>query len=229
MIMFTRPVSFLACSLLTCVLFAGCGPRDQEAEEAQPADAIEDRADATADLPAERTDTLMIEGQPEPVTLILFRGEDVPVVTYYPFGDFEPNVVSSSQGAGVHFVATFGGIPTEAATLRLFFPSRESGLNDPGELQILVEEPGGIAEIEGFEIEEANGTTPCPNPEHAWTVRPADGNTGFMCISDYEGRWYLVIASYPQEYGDGFEPRAEIILREVRWIGSGDPQDEPNV
>lgn len=206
----------------TALLSAGCG----SAEEAPPPEQEPVEEDPTTGLPEDKIDSLQIEGQVEPVTLRLYRDPELPVVTYYPEGDFEPEVVLSSQGTGVHFTATFGGVRNEDATMRLFFPEQYSTLNDPDELQTLVEEPGGIAEIEGFTLRRAENGTPCPRAEHAWIVEPEGDRTGFMCISSRGERWFVVIASYPLEYSEGFGPRASIILRELRWTAPPQTADE---
>lgn len=195
------------------VLTAGCRTGD----DAPPPEEEPVEEDPTAGLPEEKIDTLQIEGQSEPVTLQLYRNPDLPVVTYVPEGDFDAQVVGSSEGMAIHFTATFGGVRNEDASMRLFFPSEFSNLNDPAQLQALVEEPDGIAEIEGFALQEATGETPCPRAEHAWTIRPEADRTGFMCISSRGERWFLVIAAYPIEYSEGFGPRAAIVLRELQW------------
>lgn len=203
---------------------ASCGSDEPEQATDDPAP----REDIAADLAPVKPDTLYVEGMPEPVTLQLYTVEQVPVATYFPQHDFEPEVVVSAEGTGVHFVASFGGVRNDDAWMRLFFPAPHSVLNDADQLQALVEEPGGLAEIEGFALEEREPGEPCPMASRMWMVSTDDSRAGFMCVSSRGDRWLLAMAAHPLEYGDGFGPRAAVVLRELRWLqvdsdGDGSP------
>lgn len=213
--------------ILAILLFAGCG-RDES--ESQP-DSIAPQAapEPTAGMPDHKPDTLTIEGMPEPVTLRLFHRQGLPVATYYPEGDFDPEVVTSAQGSAIHFVASFGGSRNENASIRLFFPFNLSPLNDPSQLETLFVEPDGLADIEGYSIASTSGSASCPAARHTWSLEADDGRIGFACIANQDDNWYLAIASYPAEYGDGFGPRALPIIRELRTIEtSAEPDSDPD-
>ncbi len=202
--------------IILVLIFAGCG------EPESPPDAVEELAevqqDPAAGLPEQKQDTLYVEGQPEAVTLELFHDEALPAVTYLPEGEFDPEVVESSQATALHLVASFGGVRNEDAWMRLFFPAPHSALNDADQLQTLVTEPDGIADIEGFTLEERETGSPCPMASRMWMIRTEDDRTGFMCISSRGDSWFLAMAAYPLEYGDGFGPRAAVVLRELQWL-----------
>ncbi len=203
--------------VLLIFLYAGCGGSETRSDT--DATSPSPPTDLTAGLPEQKPDTLLVEGMPEPVTLRLFHDEGLPALTYFPEGDFEPEIVTSALGTAIHFVATFGGVRNENAALRLFFPFRQGPLNDPAQLETLFTEPDGLADIEGYSLDPTNGGSACPRPHRSWAFLADDGRTGYACISDREGQWFLAIAVFPPEYSDGFGPRALPILREIQPVG----------
>lgn len=180
-------------------------------------DAPSDDTPAAA-LPQERLDTLEIEGQREPVALQLFTHEELPAAFYYPVGDFDPELVPSPVGFGVHFTATFGGVRTEEAAMRFFFPAIGTELNNPNELRTLVEEPGGIAEIEGIRLGDERVDAACEPLTYCRNIDSTTGQTGYIGLGSNDDQWYLVIIAYPVEFGDGFGPRARLLLDRMEWV-----------
>lgn len=198
---------FIVPALIVTLLGLGACGGDSARTDDEPSEA----------LPQERVDTLEIEGQREPVRLQLYSHDELPASFYYPVGDFDPELVPSPVGYGVHFTATFGGVRAEEASMRFFFPAAGTPLNNPNELRTLVEEPGGIAEIEGIILGEERPATACEPLEYCRNIAPSTDLTGYIGLGNHENQWYLVIIAYPAEFGDGFAPRSQLLLDRMVW------------
>lgn len=193
----------------------GAPPSSSPAAAAQPG-AIGDTAVAAAARPQTRTDTLLLEGTAEPVELVLVRapaGFPLPFSTYAT-GDFIVEPAESEGGdPAVRFIAAFGGVRNDEAFL-------EVAAHPPGETEA---EAAGRAERAAGE----GGDVVAPGePGLEWAVRrwriarrdPRGGwILGFAGLGRHGDRWFHVLARYPGEYGDGFGPRADLILEHWRW------------
>jgi hypothetical protein len=219
------PTTALVLSLI--LLMIGCGPR--ESEQPPPEPDPDDPAGVDHGFERSIQDTLHIEGEPTPVTLTLFDGRESPILLYYPEGDFIVSESPSREGYGVHLIANFGDRRNDDASLRFFIPSRDSYLNGPPQLEQLLTERDGLADIEGYTLTPADGSAFCPGNHQEWRIDPRNNQvTGRACIGESNGRFFLVINAYPPEYGDGFAPRSELIREHVYWVDSGLPLMRPH-
>jgi hypothetical protein len=210
----------LSIFLLISVL-AACGRTPEE----EPAVANDEDADLEVpahSMPSQRTETLVVEGEPQEVTLRLFESPESPILIYYPEGDFSASEVRSSQAYGAHLVSSFGGTRNEDAWIRFYFPHPGSRQNSPEALQMLIEEEDGIADIEGFQLSPAGGDGGCPGNARAWTI-VSRNQSGGICIGSRDDRYFLMVATYPPEFGDGFGPRHDLILRHTYWRDTEQP------
>jgi hypothetical protein len=209
------PLSRLVSILILISLIAACGRSPEEETAVQTDDDVDLEVPAHT-MPSQRTETLVVEGEPRQVTLRLFESPESPVLIYYPEGDFAASEVRSSQAYGAHLVATFGGTRNENAWIRFYFPHVGSRQNSPEALQMLIEEEDGIADIEGFQLAPAGGDGGCPGQARAWTIVSRE-QSGGICIGSRDDRYFLMIATYPPEFGDGFGPRHDLITRHTYW------------
>jgi hypothetical protein len=215
-----RLLPILSAALVLVLMLGACGQREEASDRVDP-EPLDDEP-APHGMEPSRVDTLHVEGHAEPVSLQLFDAPGSPALIYYPSDDFSPSEVGSGQAFGVHFVATFGGVRNDDAWIRYFFPTPGSRLDDPDALQMLIEEPDGIADIEGFDVEATGGSGQCPGDARAWTI-VSQQVTGGICVGSRDDRYFLMIASYPHEYGDGFAPRAEVMRRNSYWRDTLEP------
>lgn len=196
-----------------CLLLgaAACAPDPEPAAppgapalEAAP-DTVEAGAPEAA-RPASVTDTLRVEGTPEPIDLRLVTYADVPLPfsTYLPEG-WDDDVLGSGEGTAVRF--TMG-----EASLSLFVPMHAATEADVTDLaRAVADSRGGARPLE---------------PPGAW-ARSAfafaeGGRVGTVRVGAHGGTFFYVLEDYPVEYGDGFAPRARLVLDRLRWAdGAG--------
>lgn len=202
---------------------APAGDAARSSDEARAAE----RGDALPRRPRSRTDTLMVEGTPEPVRLTLFRspeGFPLPFSVYVPEdmrAEVEDGDASDAEGSAVRFVAEFGGQRNPGAFVHLFvFP--------PG-----TDQNRAIAQARAYEVSRgvpvSRGLDPLadsgreagmPWALRAFAFRYESGGqwyVGAIGIGEKGGRFYQIVRHFPAEYGDGFGPRAELISRAWRW------------
>jgi hypothetical protein len=168
-----------------------------------------------------RVDTISVEGMPEPIELRLTREPpefDLPFTTYVPEGFLiEPK--EDGDLDAIRFVAAFGGVRNPSAFLEVaayppeIAPDRASWVGSS--IQGLTPLPQGERRAD-WAVEEwrAEGRDPS-GPYVAWLGLGRAGE-----------RWFHVLSRYPLEYGDGFPPRAAVILEEWRWA-DGEPLTAP--
>jgi hypothetical protein len=196
------------------LLLAGCGgeggtpaPQPQPpAPVAQPAP-----ADAASQRPATRTAEIEIEGTPEPVALRLYTppaGFPLRFTTYLP-EEMEAETASSGEGDAVRFVARFGGRLEPRALVSLFV--HPEGTDETAARQHADALASG-----------AGRSGAGREQRHAWSIHerqyrgPGDV-VGQVAVGRQGGRYYSISVEYPPEYGDGFAPRAQLVIDEIEW------------
>lgn len=181
------------------------------------------RVDTTPEIPAETAgptsrpetlqDTLVLEGMPEPVTLRLYRsppGFPLPFGTYLP-ADLVAEPASSGGRDAVHFYANFGGQRNDAARVEMaVYPE---GTTEEGARSALASATGGSLVAEG-------------ERRYPWALAEYAAPTGQVVsrgmLGRHDGRFFHVLVRYPAEFGDGFGPRAAMVLKHWQWEdGSG--------
>lgn len=219
----------LAATLAALLALAGCGepaterPAGASEEPVATADGGHETARSSApDRPETVTESIRSEGMAEPVELQLFRAPEefpLPFSTYVP-SDMDPTADASGRTA--HFTAEFGGIRSEDAFLHLYvFPE-----GTPAQEALAVMK--GYKTSRGVPV--SQGLEPIadelPRPDLQWATEAAyrflyeSGNTwytGTIGVGEWNDRYYMIVRHYPQEYGDGFAPRAALLLERWRW------------
>jgi len=179
------------------------------------------RVDTTPEIPAETAgptsrpetlqDTLVLEGMPEPVTLRLYRsppGFPLAFGTYLP-ADLVAEPAPSDDA--VHFYANFGGQRNDAARVEMkVYPegtTEESARNE------LASTTGGSLVAAG-------------ERRYPWTLAEYAAPSGAVVsrgmLGRHDGRFFHLLVRYPAEFGDGFAPRAAMVMKHWQWEdGSG--------
>lgn len=209
----------LSSALLLAVLAAGCA--EPEPTPTSPPDGPPVSADTAAEappevsgsfsLPATVTDTLYVEGEPEPVTLRLVQpqGAALPFATYIP-EDLDYEASASGEGDSHRF--TLGDPSSEySATLFLFVPSEESGLADP---QAYAQALAG----DGVALQALDDAPSWVENGYSWF---ADGRFGTVRAGTRSGRRFYMVETMQEEMGDGFAPRAGTVLSHWLWLPDG--------
>lgn len=224
----------LGAILLAALLLGGCGEGGEEAEgpaagagDTLPGDTLSggppragapSAQDTLPERPATRADTIFLEGMPEVTELTLVRspaGFDPAFSTYVP-EEMVPVFTRPDRGLELRFVAAFGGVRNEEASLGvLVYPPEAT------EEEVLTE---------ARRVAEAHGATGQPSRPGRWEwsrVEYPFGEVararvfGTVAVGRHVDRWFRILLRYPPEYGDGFAPRAELILEEWRWEDTG--------
>ena len=175
--------------------------------DAPEPDTSASRPTAPGSRPETATATISVEGTEEPVDLRLATFEDAPLPfsTYVPAG-WTDNVLGSGEGTAV-FLASSETDPR--GFVSLFVPydgTRESALASAREV---ARQRGGVREIEA----------------EPWAVEAlafaGDGKLGTVRVGEHAGTFFSVHVEYPEEMGDGMEPRAALVLDRLRWADDG--------
>lgn len=224
-----RVVAIVAAALLS----GGCG----EGEEAEgpaagavdtvPGDTLSggrpgagspSEQDTLPERPATRADTIFVEGMPEVTELTLVRspaGFEPAFSTYVP-EEMVPVFTRPDRGLELRFVAAFGGVRNEEASLGiLVYPP------DATEEEVLTE-ARRVAETHGASGEPARpGRWEWSRIEYPLGDVARARVLGTVAVGRHVDRWFRILLRYPPEYGDGFAPRADLILEEWRWGDTG--------
>lgn len=208
------PLPALLAGALAAVLSASCGPGGE-----RPRAAERGAADRVSEIPAEATgptsrpevrrDTITVEGTPEPVALRLYRtppGFPLPFSTYAT-ADLVPEAAPGAPGEAVRFVAAFGGRRTDSAYV---------------EVRVHAGGVGEEAAREALRAAVGGGAAAAPAQQrYPWALAEFSGNTGATvahgALGRHQGEFFHVLVRYPADFGDGFAPRAAVIVDEWRW------------
>ncbi len=195
-------------ALAALLPLAACGadeppaPFPPEAASGETApDTLAPEAAPVGDLPLTKPATMRGEGQQGTLTLVREDDFPLPFATYRPEG-MTSDWGASDEGAGAHF---FVG----DATLTIFVPATD---------------PGNLAEW-ARETAESMGEPSQLDAFPRWTVAAYSFGgadvTGSVRAGRHAGRAFYVLETMPLERGSGFAPRADVVLREWRWLDDG--------
>lgn len=210
----------------TVVLTAsfGCAIRPQN--EVLTSTAVSDRPDAIlasfptkANRPPTKSVTIAVEGEKTPVTLRLYDQYSNLFTTYYPEQDFLPEGVSSGEGTGVRFIANFGGVKNNNAYVSFSFLRSTKNL---GQLRNLISGKSGLIESNKWQVVSRTRTAPYRWVKEKIVFKKRQGNqniTGTIYLGQQNNKAFYVVTHYPVEYGDGFSPRAHLILQNLEVGG----------
>jgi hypothetical protein len=162
-------------------------------------------------LPDRKTVTVIVEGEPQVVTMQLYERPGIPLVTYYPPA-MTTTEACDEEGCFVSFAyddlgaAVFFLIPAEAEVASQAEPyiTGENGLL-----------AGSGWSITGEYTSEA--ALRYPWAKKLITFQAADMQfIGAATLGEMDGQGFAAIEVLPPDAGDGFSPQANAILSEVR-------------
>lgn len=146
----------------------------------------------------------------------LFNQNGFPFTTYFPENDFIVESAAADEGMGVWFYSKASGKKYQSAYLHFFFPAKSQNLEG---MRRSVVGRRGLMETNKWTVKRRTQTVP-----YAWAKERIDfeqrqGNKtimGTVYIGEYKGKAFRVTEHFPADYGDGFAPRASIILKELQ-------------
>lgn len=178
--------------------------------------ALEVSYSAKINRPPTKTATITVEGEKIPVTLRLYDQFSDLFTTYFPEKDFLAQGVSSGEGTGVRFIANFGGSKNENAYVSVSF------LNDfktLGQVRTFINGKRGLIASNGWRVVSRTRNVPYSWAKEKIVFGKGKNMVGDIYLGQEKGKVFYVITHYPVEYGDGFPPRADLILRNLQVGG----------
>jgi hypothetical protein len=150
------------------------------------------------------------------IPLKLFNQNGYPFTTYFPENDFIVESGASGEGMGVWFYSKTSGKKYQSAYVHFFFPAKSPNLE---EMRRSVVGKRGLMETNKWTVKRRTQTVPYPWAKERIDFEQKQGNKSIMgtvYIGEYKGKAFRVTEHFPADYGDGFAPRASIILKELQ-------------
>jgi hypothetical protein len=169
---------------------------------------------AESSAPETKTAQLSVEGETTEIELQRFVSESSPFITYFPAEDFTPESATGKEG-GDRFYFSPTGTPDQKAYIQVVFPENASNVE---EVQELVSGGKGLLATNNWEeVSQSTSTT------YPWAVEEivyeqnteTETYTGVVYIGEQNDKAFYVVTHAPVEYGDGFNPRANLILENL--------------
>lgn len=169
--------------------------------------------------PVTKIDTISIEGEKTKVTLKLFDRANEIFTTYFPDKDFVAESGGSGEGTGARFYYNVGGHQNKDVYVAMFFPAKATTLE---RMRQLVGQEHGMFPTNRWQVVNRTKEVPYSWAKEKIVYRQHTGSQnlgGEVYIGEANGKAFYVITHYPAEYGDGFSPRADLILKNLQVNG----------
>ncbi|BAU15416.1 hypothetical protein LEP3755_59740 [Leptolyngbya sp. NIES-3755] len=174
-----------------------------------------------------QTTTIQIEGEPQQVPLESIQTPNFS--THFPEDRFAvQRGGGSGEGEGTWFYwKQPDGTINKDAYVQVFFPGAKQSLSQVR--QFLVGERGIFNANQWEQVNRGSGDSYAEIAYAPWLrdlilFKPRTNPqniTGTAYLGEIEGRAFYVISHYPREYADGFSPRADVILRNLKGRATG--------
>lgn len=158
----------------------------------------------------------IVEGMRESLTLSLFDDPAFSFYTYYPEDMFKEKSISDDRKS-VTFLAGFGGIINPSVYLTITMRHKGVFSSTACFLHYLVEETG-IRSLEWKGRVITIDTIECQiDVKMKEYIFRDDEIVVTLYAGEYEEQYFWIKKHYPIEYGDGFHPRADLIIAHFTW------------
>jgi hypothetical protein len=187
----------------------GIAPTPQAQASIPQAQVLLAQSAALDRLPATKTVTVLVEGEPQAMVMQLYQHPEVPLVTYYP-PTLTPDQSCDADGCGVSFMNESMGVG-----VIFFFPA---GVAQATDVAPYVTGPEGLIAgnewvITGTYTDQLN----FPWARQMVTFQtPGLAATGLAYLGEASGRGFAAMAVFPPDAGDGFMPQVNAIFSEVQ-------------
>jgi hypothetical protein len=221
MIMLGR--SLLAMLLLGGLMACSLQPGSSNSVDATPSpQATASTPVSQVTTPSTKTTTIYIEGEPQQIPITLVQSPKFS--TYYPSDRFTTGQAASGEGSATWFYwQQPDGIMNNNVYVRVVFPNNNNQSVDQVR-QFLVGDRG-IFRVNGWRtVPRGSGDVYAEKAYSSWLrdlilfepLKNPQNIAGTAYIGEVDGRVFYVISHYPREYGDGFTPRADVILENIK-------------
>jgi hypothetical protein len=160
--------------------------------------------------------TVTDEWTQKQIPVKLFDAKGFPFTTYFPESDFIVESASAGEGTGVWFYSKASGKKYQSAYVHVFFPAKPTTLES---MRRAVTGKRGLMETNKWTVKSRTQDVPYRWARERIDFEQPQGNTSIMgtvYIGEYKGKAFRVTEHFPADYGDGFAPRASIILKELQ-------------
>jgi len=203
--------------ILLGTAFGCAAEQPQVAIEASPSESSQPTAATSltaSSRPAQKTETVSVEGETEEMLLELYDESAVPFTTYFPAEFMVADGGCSDEGCGYRFSAKAG---TDAAYVHFFFPSGSPTVAEMKESYL----ENLLASNNWQRLE-----TPAQSLPYPWVrefVRffdPQKKSPGQVIIGEAQGQVFAIIEFMEAEFVEGFAPRVVAIYENLEFRDS---------
>ncbi|OUL25770.1 hypothetical protein BV378_14550 [Nostoc sp. RF31YmG] len=180
------------------------------------ATAFQTSYNSTSNRPTTKTATISVEGEKTSITLRLYDQYSNLFTTYFPDKEFLAQGSSSDEGTGVRFIANFGGSKNENAYVHIAFLNNLKTLQ---QLKGFVNAKNGLIASNRWRVVDRTQKVPYAWAREKIVFSKGKNIVGNVYLGQENGKVFYVITNYPVEYGDGFAPRADLILQNLQVAG----------
>ncbi|OUL33743.1 hypothetical protein BV375_06805 [Nostoc sp. 106C] len=177
------------------------------------ATAFQTSYNSTSNRPTTKTATISVEGEKTSITLRLYDQYSNLFTTYFPDKEFLAQGSSSGEGTGVRFIANFGGSKNENAYVHIAFLNNLKTLQ---QLKSFVNAKNGLIASNRWRVVDRTQKVPYAWAREKIVFSKGKNIVGNVYLGQENGKVFYVITNYPVEYGDGFAPRADLILQNLQ-------------
>lgn len=165
--------------------------------------------------PLNKTATISVEGEKNSINLKLYQEKSL-FSTYFPETDFLVKTQNINKVTEVKFITKFEGVKNENAYIEFVF---NNDLKTLGKVKKLINSKNGIIASSGWKVTNRSSNVTYPWAKEKINFSKGQEIFGDIYIGEEKGKVFYVITHYPVEYGDGFEPRADLILSNLEIGG----------
>lgn len=211
-------------SLILAAVVAACNAKEQTQGETQaaPGSAAGDPSvvhhPEPPQLPAQKTDSIRLEGTWHRFTARLVQSDaGLRFSTYVP-ADMIYEPVSSDEGDGHFFFSNFAGRRNDNAYVLVFiFPP---GTTEAQARRLAHSFVSSRDTIRGRRQPDQDYQESLFELGFFFRSNGAD-HFGDIALGKHRDRYFYFAMQYPQEFGDGFGPRADYIRKQWVWLDDG--------
>lgn len=211
-----RFIHIIACTVLLVTSWGCTVPQSNQATSGNSTDStatpIDSSYNSKSNRPETITATISIEGEETPINLRLYQEYSDLFTTYYPAEDFISEGVSSGEGTGVKFITNFDGQKNEDAYVSISFLNSFQTIE---QLRNFVRGESGLIASNKWEFVNQTQDASYPWAQEQILFRNGQDITGVIYLGQQDNKVFYVVTHYPLEYGDGFIPRADFILKNL--------------
>jgi hypothetical protein len=173
-----------------------------------------------------KTTTIQVEGETQQIPLELLQSSYFS--TYFPSDRFKIVQVGSGEGSATWFYwKQSDGTTNKNAYVQVFLPGQRLSVDQAR--QFLVGNRALFETNDWQRLDRGSGDRYAESAYSSWLrdlirFEPRTNPqsiAGTAYIGEIEGRAFYVISHYPREYGDGFLPRADVILKNIKGKETG--------